>query len=346
MTERVSVAMCTYQGERFVGRQLETIAAQSRPPDELVICDDCSTDGTVGILRSFRPDSIPSVRVFVNEQNLGSPKNFEKALRLCRGDILFFSDQDDLWHAEKLSRMVEKLKATPGAGAVICDAAVVDEDLRPLGHTMWESKPIRFTPDRQELFTGGRAVAVMLERAVTAGMTLAFRARYLDLILPFPPDWGHDEWTGLVMGAVAEIAMVPEALVDYRQHPLQQTGVLRKSLMRQIAEKLQDERLEYRWLAERYSRPYERLLDKAGDFPPSEASLEAIRGKVAHQLVRAQMRQDGGRFRLTIQEALAGNYRRYSSGWRSIAKDMLMPRMGKAPQARHRVAEGIEPNES
>jgi len=87
---KVSIALCTYNGEKFLAEQLKSIAGQTRLPDELVICDDCSQDATVDIVRGFAKVAPFSVRLLTNKTNAGSTKNFERAISLCEGDIIFF----------------------------------------------------------------------------------------------------------------------------------------------------------------------------------------------------------------------------------------------------------------
>src|SRR4051794_15860948 len=95
-----SVAMCTYNGARFIGAQLASVAAQTRTPDELIVCDDRSTDETVAIVQKFADSAPFRVRLHVNEENLGSTKNFERAVSLCEGDLIALCDQDDVWLPE------------------------------------------------------------------------------------------------------------------------------------------------------------------------------------------------------------------------------------------------------
>ncbi|MBC7931137.1 MAG: glycosyltransferase, partial [Rubrivivax sp.] len=94
---RLSIAMCTYDGGRYLAEQLASIAAQTRAPDELVVCDDRSRDETTSIVRRFAETAPFPVRLYVNEQNLGSTRNFEKAIGLCEGELIALSDQDDVW---------------------------------------------------------------------------------------------------------------------------------------------------------------------------------------------------------------------------------------------------------
>src|SRR6266436_7212118 len=115
---RISVAMCTYNGARFLPRQLESIATQTRLPDELVVCDDGSSDESVAIVRWFANSAPFTVRLEINERNLGSTKNFGKAIGLCEGDIIALADQDDVWKPLKLAVLETALKNYLEAGYV------------------------------------------------------------------------------------------------------------------------------------------------------------------------------------------------------------------------------------
>src|SRR5271168_2200141 len=94
--EKISVALCTYNGERFLSRQLASMLQQSRLPDELVVCDDRSTDNTIEILQDFSASAGFPVKITRNEHNLGFVANFERAIQLCQGDLIALSDQDDI----------------------------------------------------------------------------------------------------------------------------------------------------------------------------------------------------------------------------------------------------------
>src|SRR5467141_2319930 len=126
----ISVAMCTYNGARFLPEQLESMAAQTRLPGELVVCDDRSTDESVEIVRNFARAAPFPVRLEMNEENLGSTKNFEKAIELCQGEIIALADQDDVWRPEKLSCIAGVLEPDDRIGAIFSDAELIDEDSR------------------------------------------------------------------------------------------------------------------------------------------------------------------------------------------------------------------------
>src|SRR6185295_14781386 len=132
---KISIAMCTYNGARFLPAQLESIVRQSRPPDEIVICDDRSTDDTRALLQQVANDA--RFQINLNENNLGTVKNFEQAVSLCTGDVIALSDQDDVWREDKLQTIEAAFERNPKAGLVFSDAEIVDETLNSVNRRMW-----------------------------------------------------------------------------------------------------------------------------------------------------------------------------------------------------------------
>src|SRR5437660_962846 len=115
---RSSVVMCTYNGARYLQAQLDSIARQSTRPDELVVCDDHSTDDTPEIVRRFGSTAAFPVRVHVNEKNLGIHQNFGRAMSLANADVIFLSDQDDVWEPGKIETFLEVFqRSAPGVQA-------------------------------------------------------------------------------------------------------------------------------------------------------------------------------------------------------------------------------------
>ncbi len=105
MTPKVSIAMCTYNGQRFLAQQLQSFLDQTVQPDELVVCDDVSSDDSVAVVEAFAARAPFAVRVFRNPQNLGYIRNFEQAIAQCTGDLVFLCDQDDVWDPHKIEKL-------------------------------------------------------------------------------------------------------------------------------------------------------------------------------------------------------------------------------------------------
>ena len=321
---KFSVAMCTYNGEAHLGAQLESIAAQTRTPDELVVCDDRSTDETVEVVRRFAAAAAFPVRLEVNEENLGSTKNFERAISLCEGDLIALSDQDDVWLPEKLALMLEAFGRSPGVGLVFSDAEVVDESLRPLGRGLWES--VGFDEATRRLVKGGRQLDVLLSGWTVTGATMAFRADFRPLALDIPRDVGmiHDGWIALVVASVSGVELIERPLVKYRQHPRQQLGApakrdaggggVRASLARENA---------YGELIRKGELVRARLAERCGQFDCG-AALARLDSRLKHLRARASLpRGRLARLPTVSRELLARRYHLYSNGFYSALKDLL-----------------------
>ena len=223
---KLSIAMCTYNGAAYLSEQLESIAAQTRLPDELVVCDDRSSDGlTCEIVKAFANQVQFPVRLFVNRKNLGGKKNFQKAIGRCQGDIVFFCGQDDVWKQNKLARIEAVFSSAPEVGLVFTDAEVVSEDLHTLVDSLVENSD--FGTESQALIKKGQALRVFLQGNVVTGATMAFRACLRPFVLPIPGDTilQEDAWIALIIAAVAPVVFLKEPLIKYRQHVGQQIGV-------------------------------------------------------------------------------------------------------------------------
>lgn len=317
--------MCTFNGAVYLPAQLESLAAQTRLPAELVVCDDCSTDETVALLRAFAARAPFPVRLYVNERNQGSTKNFEQAIARCTGEVIALCDQDDVWLPEKLERMAAVLAAAPYAGLVFSDAEVVDEHLRPLGQRLWQC--FKFGPPEQELFRRGRAFDVLFRHNVVTGTTMAFRAEFKKLVLPLPAlgNLIHDAAIALLIAAIADLVFIPESLVLYRQHAGQQIGP-----------RLPDERVgawlttashtdahAYLHVAAQLKMLHERLATYTGSAPRAEA-MRPLTARIAHLEARGNMpRQRLRRLPSVLKELLALRYHQHSNGLFSVAKDLF-----------------------
>ncbi|NUM89454.1 MAG: glycosyltransferase, partial [Bdellovibrionales bacterium] len=213
---KISIALCTYNSSRWLPDLLDSLKRQTRSPDELVICDDGSSDATLDLLREFSARVSWPVRIEQNDRNLGYTKNFEKVIGLCSGEAIFLCDHDDRWHPKKVERMANALAEDSSLGMIFCNAALVDENLAPLEASAWERTD--FTPKEVEAFNRGETLPILLKKMVSPGMTMAFRARYRQWLLPIPREWVHDGWILFLLAALSRVRALPEILVDYRIH--------------------------------------------------------------------------------------------------------------------------------
>jgi glycosyltransferase involved in cell wall biosynthesis len=323
----VSIAMATYNGADYVEEQLESFAAQTRLPDDLVVCDDGSSDGTLALLEHFAARAPFPVRVEANPQRLFTTANFERALSLCSGEIIFLADQDDVWMSQKIERLTDFLSKHAEVGAVFSNGEVVDAQLRPMQHELWDG--LWFGAKEQALVRAGRELEVFLKHVVAAGTTLAFRGCYRDLYLPLPQlRHCHDAWIAFLIAAVSSCAIVEESLIQYRVHGSNQFGLARPTLREQLAKaKEQLEIGAFAYAIGFFEAARQRLeagVDCRG-FEVSARTFELIEAKIAHARSRDRMRSSLlARLPAIVGETLSGRYFRYSYGAKSIAQDLFL----------------------
>jgi glycosyltransferase involved in cell wall biosynthesis len=324
---KVSIAMCTFNGSKFIEEQLKSILTQSRLPDELVICDDKSNDFTAEIIKSFALNSPFSVRFYENKQNLGSTKNFEKAISLCTGDIIFLSDQDDIWEPQKIERILKVFVDNNKIGYVFTDAELVNEKLNSLGLTLWNS--LNFNGKTYQKYILGQQIEVLMCRNYITGATTAFRAELKDKIIPISDYWIHDGWIAIIASSLDMYGFpLPECLIKYRQHAQQQLGV-EISFLAQLKHKQALGAREYsKELASLYDLKERLLLIKAKNKFENDIILCLIDDKIKYLEDRIKIHSSRGikKMSMIFKQIKLGNYQRFSSSWQSIGKDLLFRR--------------------
>ncbi|HEY6895078.1 MAG TPA: glycosyltransferase [Rhodanobacteraceae bacterium] len=200
----ISVALATYNGERYLCEQLDSVLAQAGVAIEVVAVDDGSTDGTLAILHEYaRRDG--RIKVYANPRNLGVGATFEHAMSLTAGELIAPCDQDDTWHPEKLARLAEAIGACDLA---YCDSLFVDAD----GATMNER-----ISDRMSMMRGRHAMAFTLRNSVSGHASLIRRSLF-EIARPFPDALYYDWWLALCAATRNGIAYVDTPLVHFRRH--------------------------------------------------------------------------------------------------------------------------------
>ncbi|MDH6333210.1 hypothetical protein M2299_004072 [Stenotrophomonas sp. 1278] len=231
----VGVALCTYNGARYLQAQLDSILAQSEPVDEVVIGDDGSSDQTMALLQVFSSRAgAMGIRVEVvqHARNLGYILNFADALQRCRSDILFLCDQDDVWYVDRVATYLQRFQADPGLLLLHSDARLVDGDGVALGGHLLEVLGVH--PAEVELERSGRAIDSILLRNFVTGATCALRRSLLAEALPIAPCWSHDEWLAVVASLRDGLDMLARPTIDYRQHGNNQIGASRRGFMQRL----------------------------------------------------------------------------------------------------------------
>ena len=313
--------MCTYNGEAYLRQQLQSIADQTMLPNELVVCDDRSSDSTMAMLEDFaRVASFP-VRIFRNAETLRPAKNFEQCIARCEGDIIILTDQDDLWSANRVENTERAFHESPSLTFVFSDCSLIDAQGKELGRSIYSSLPISAS-ERKILFEGSALLPVLMRSGVLYGTTMALRASLRPLFLPLPDLWSHDEWLALVLSAVGPSARLDSPVTQYRQHAGQQVGTGDWTLQTHFG------------LAQKHSPSYydselRRFENAIAAVQPHPALLETLlpmlESKLAFLRNRRRIQSEGlGRLGLFLRMLMGGAYRRFGSAARSPLKDVLM----------------------
>lgn len=215
----IGVVLCTYNGEQYFRQQLDSILAQTRPPEQILILDDCSSDSTVAIAKSYAKLD-KRISLIQNETNLGFIRNFEKGITLCEMDFIALSDQDDIWLPEKLERLATELEANPGSGIAYCNAEYMLADGTRTGHV--------FFPEEDKVTNAPVLARIELleRRRCVQGNFILLDAEMKELILPNPiaRTHGHDAWISLNAFFLRHPRYVPEPLSLYRLHQNMASG--------------------------------------------------------------------------------------------------------------------------
>ncbi|MFC9559114.1 glycosyltransferase family 2 protein [Agromyces sp. NPDC056965] len=328
MTDRVvapaiSVALCTHNGERFLEAQVRSILTQSVAPTEIIVSDDASSDSTVALIERLAMESGSiTIRVLRNSVPLGVAANFEQAIAAASGDLIALCDQDDVWHHRKIERMIAALSARPGLMLIGTDARIVDEVGRPDGSTLFETLGVD-AAERARMHAGD-GLRVLLRRNIVTGATVVLRRELVALAEPFPHGWVHDEWLAIIAAATAEIDLIEEPLIDYRQHDANQIGATSLTWRGRI-DRLRTPR------ADRNARLLARATALADRMPllSPPASDEALRGaaeKLAHEQVRSALpARRRKRIKSIVREWRTGRYSTCGLGVQDVVRDLVQP---------------------
>lgn len=317
----ISVALATYNGERFVEEQLRSILAQDPRPTEIVVADDGSTDDTLEIVARIAAEVPGVVRVLEPGARLGVAANFARAIAACTGELIALSDQDDVWHSSRLTGLSRALDEQPGRLLVHSDARIVDARGVPSGATLFGLLEIAEADLLAE--EAGDGFDVLLRRNLVTGATTLLRTELREAALPIPPGWLHDEWLAVIAAATGGVSVVRDALTDYRQHGANEVGVTRRTLRHKIDRVLSPRGDRIVGLASRTQSLVERLT--ALEVAPHR--IEAARHKLRVETRRAGL----PRVRLlrlpgVLGLLLRGDYARYTSqGNAEVLRDLLQP---------------------
>lgn len=206
MHNLISIAMCSYNGERFIKEQIDSILSQTYRNFELIVVDDGSNDSTVTIIKEYQIKD-DRIKLFQNEKNLGFVKNFEKAISLCSGDFIALADQDDVWKKNKLQVFVENI----GKNLLIySDAILIDQYSKETGQQL-------IRPDGN--LVKGKCNKAFIFYNCVSGNTLMFSTELVKEIIPIPEGITfHDIWIAFLASSKGEITFIDEPMTYYRRY--------------------------------------------------------------------------------------------------------------------------------
>ncbi len=226
MNTLISVVVCTYNGEKFISEQLKSIIQQTLPPDEIIVSDDCSNDNTIMIAENILRKSGISYKVHKNEQNINATANFEQAMGMAAGDIIFTSDQDDVWGKNKIE-IITKEFLKYDCMLVFTNAEVVDQNLNSLGFDLWHEMEIDITKDEMDNYFNK-----MIQGNIVTGATMAVSKKLYSLSVPFYANFFHDAWLALNATQYGKIIAIDKCLIKYRMHGNNEVGIIKHGMSR------------------------------------------------------------------------------------------------------------------
>lgn len=227
---KYSVAICVFNGEKFLQEQLESIVNQSIQPSEVVVIDDCSVDNSLIIVKDFAKLYCNiSWKIYQNETNVGYVENFQKAIKKCSNEIIFLSDQDDYWEQNKAMEIINIFSEK--TNVVFTNAEIVDDKLSISGNFMFDR--VGFDKYKKEVFYDKKKqMTLFLEKFLATGATMAVRRSFAIQVFPIPKNsiFIHDSWLATLGSCSGSVKFITESLIKYRQHDNNAIGTKNRTL--------------------------------------------------------------------------------------------------------------------
>ena len=216
---RVSVAIATYNGEKYIKEQLDSILVNLKDNDEIIISDDGSTDNTISIIEKYNDSRI----IIVDGPKSGVKMNFENAIKNCKGKYIFMSDQDDIWMDNKVSIILNKFCDT-NCDLVLHDAIVFNSDANEIIYNSF--------------FNYRKTKSGIVNNIIKnnyIGCCMAFDNKLKDSILPIPNNIKmHDQWIGILAEKYGTVELIEDKLIKYRRHSNNVTYMKHDSIFNMI----------------------------------------------------------------------------------------------------------------
>jgi glycosyltransferase involved in cell wall biosynthesis len=231
---KISVAFIVYNGANYLRTQLDSILAQTHKVDEIIVCDDASTENTKEILEEYKNEHPNLFFIHYNNKNLGPTKNIEKAIQACTGDIILLTDQDDYWESNKVDKVVKWFEQNPTMNGVFTNGFLMNSKGElDNKYALWDamSFPYKAIKNDEDL----KLYINTVENSVT-GATLAIRNNLAFLKKPFPliKHLVHDRWLAMNLAENNSLGILNENLIRYRIHSAQAIGGMTENIEKYI----------------------------------------------------------------------------------------------------------------
>jgi glycosyltransferase involved in cell wall biosynthesis len=235
---KISVAFIVYNGSQYLRTQLDSILAQTHKVDELIICDDASSDNSKEILEEYKNKHPNLFFIHYNTKNIGPTKNIEKAIQACTSELILLADQDDYWEAHKVETIVKWFEQNPTMNGVFTNGTLINSKGELDNKcSLWDvmSFPYKTIKSKTELNSNLKLYINTVENCVT-GATLAIRNNLPFLNQPFPiiKNLVHDRWLAINLAENNSLGILEDNLIRYRIHSAQAIGGMTENIEKYI----------------------------------------------------------------------------------------------------------------
>jgi glycosyltransferase involved in cell wall biosynthesis len=235
---KISVALIVYNGAQYMRAQLDSILAQTHKVDEIIVCDDASSDNSKEILEEYKNKYPDLFFIHYNTKNIGPTKNIEKAIQACTGEFILLADQDDYWEAHKVEAIIKYFEQNPTMNAVFTNGSLMNSNGElDNNYSLWDvmSFPYKTIKSKNELNNNLKLYINTVENALT-GATLAIRNNLPFLKQPFLiiKNLVHDRWLAINLAETNSLGILEDKLIRYRIHSAQAIGGMTKNIEKYI----------------------------------------------------------------------------------------------------------------
>lgn len=231
---KISIAFIVYNGTRYIRQQLDSILAQTHNVNEIIVCDDGSSDNTIEVLEEYKKSYQDLFFLHYNKKNLGPTKNIEKAIQACTGDIILLADQDDFWEPNKVKTIVKWFEENPTMNGVFTNGSLINSKGElDNKYNLWDSMgfPYKNIKSNNDLIDKLKLYINTVENTLT-GATLAIRKDlpFLNQAFPVIKHLVHDRWLAINLAETNSLGVLEEKLIHYRIHSEQAIGGMTENI--------------------------------------------------------------------------------------------------------------------